>query len=105
MTEPPRPGDPLQGPPTAPFDSTLRCFDMFGGSNDFKILQNKNCCVCIEDSFATVRESHRSDFGASRKAPNTKGCAKEKTKRQRVAEPRAPQQGSSAMGLGHSQPP
>ena len=27
-------GDPLQGPPTARFDDTLRHFDVFGGSND-----------------------------------------------------------------------
>src|SRR4051812_15838853 len=99
------PGDPLQGPPTAPFDDVFRHFYMFGGSNDLGIMRNKDCCVRIEDSFATVQESHRSDFGASRKAPKTKVCAKEKAKRRRVAEPRAPQQGSSAMGLSHSRAP
>src|SRR5436190_640369 len=42
-------GDPLQGPPTALFDCILRRFDMFGGSNDLGILQNKDRCVRIED--------------------------------------------------------
>src|SRR3954464_15670563 len=78
---------------------------MFGGSNNLRILQNKDRCVRIEDSFVTVQESCRSDFGASRKAPKTKGYAHEKTKRRGVAEPRAPQLGSLAMGLGHSRAP
>src|SRR3954463_7903291 len=68
-------------------------------------MRNKDRCVCIEDIFATIQESRRSDFGALRKAPKPKGCAKEKAKRRRVAEPRAPQQGSSAMGLSHSRAP
>src|SRR5436190_1444566 len=79
MAEPPGShpgaGDPLQGPRSALFDDTLRRFDMFGGSNELRILQNKDRCVRIEDRFATIQESCRSDFGASRKAPKTKGYA------------------------------
>src|SRR3954466_10006422 len=78
---------------------------MFGGSNDLEILQNKDCRVRIKDSSATVQESCRSDFGASRKAPKTKRYAREKAKRRRMAEPRAPQLGSSAIGLGHGRAP
>src|SRR4051812_37235190 len=47
---PPGPGDPLQGPPTVPFDDVLRRFYMFGGSNDLRILRNKHRCVHIEDN-------------------------------------------------------
>src|SRR5438270_1967925 len=72
---PPGAGDPLQGPRSALFQDTFRRFDMFGGSNELGILRNKNRCVRIEDSFTTVQESCRSDFGASRKAPKTKGYA------------------------------
>src|SRR5438128_1035661 len=78
---------------------------MFGGSNDLEILRNKDHCVRIEDSSATVQELRRSDFGAPRKAPKTKGYAHKRTKRRPLAEPRAPQVGSSAMGLGHSRAP
>src|SRR5436190_448769 len=42
------------GSPTARFGDTLRLFEVFGGSNDLRIQQNKNRCVRIEDSFATV---------------------------------------------------
>src|SRR3954469_5779478 len=55
---PPGAGDPLQGPRSALFDDTLRCFDMFGGSNDLGILRNKDRYVRIEDIFATVQESN-----------------------------------------------
>src|SRR3954469_1969963 len=48
-----------------------------------------------------VRESPRYDFGASRKAPKTKGSALKRANRRRMADPRAPQQGSSAMWVGH----
>src|SRR5437588_622738 len=86
---------------------------MFGGSNDLRILQNKDRCVRIDDSSATVQESCRSDFGASRKAPKTEGYAHEKAKRRRMAEPRAPQleigrasrrqrRYTPARGLGHT---
>src|SRR5437588_693565 len=102
---PPGAGDPLQGPRSALFDDTLRRFDMFGGSNELRILRNKDRCVRIEDSFATVRESCRSDFGASRKAPKTKGRTAKSSNRRHQTEPRAPQQGSSAMELGHSRAP
>src|SRR5438270_234872 len=69
---PPGAGDPLQGPRSALFDDTLRRFEVFGGSNDLGILRNKDRCVRIEDNFATVQESCRYDFGASRKAQKTK---------------------------------
>src|SRR3954467_10975104 len=62
-------------------------------------------CVRIEESFATVRESHRYDFGASRKAPKTKENALKRANRRRLADPRAPQQGSSAMWVGHGRAP
>src|SRR4051812_18917025 len=52
-----------------------------------------------------VRESPRSDFGASRKAPKTKGVTLKRANRRRVADPRAPQQGSSAMWVGHGRAP
>src|SRR5436190_2255716 len=92
---------PPVGSPTARFFDILRRFEVFGGSNDLRILRNKNRCVRIEDSFATVQESRSYDFGASRKAPKTKGSTPERTKRRRLADPRAPQQGSSAMRVGH----
>src|SRR5436853_3665767 len=69
---------PPSGSPAAPFGDTLRRFDMFGGSNDLGILQNKDRCVRIEDTFATVQELRRSDLGASIKAPKTKGDARKK---------------------------
>src|SRR3954469_16134101 len=72
---PPGAGDPLQGPRSALFDDTLRRFEGFGGSNDLGILQNKDRCVRIGESFATVQELYSYDFGASRKAPKTKGYA------------------------------
>src|SRR5436190_1254943 len=52
---PPGAGDPLQGPPTTSFDCTLRCFGMFRGSNDLRILRNKYRCVRIEDSSARFK--------------------------------------------------
>src|SRR3954467_472398 len=58
-------------------------------------------CVRIEESFATVQESRRYNFGASRKAPKTKGVTLKRANRRRLADPRAPQQGSSAMWVGH----
>src|SRR3954471_23760868 len=61
-------------------------------------------CIRIEDSSATVQESCRSDFGASRKAPKTKGYTHEKAKRRRVAEPRAPQLGSWLWGSAIAEP-
>src|SRR3954467_10779102 len=69
---PPGAGDPLQGPRSALFDDTLRRFEVFGGPNDLRILRNKDRCVRIEESFATVQELRSYDFGASRKAPKTK---------------------------------
>src|SRR5436190_209828 len=35
---PPGAGDPLHGPRSALFDDTLRRFEVFGGSNDLRIL-------------------------------------------------------------------
>src|SRR5436189_217718 len=44
------------------------------------MLRIQSRCVRIEDSFATVQESHSYDFGASRKAPKTKETrSKERT--------------------------
>src|SRR3954468_13090733 len=48
-----------------------------------------------------VQESPRYDFSASRKAPKTKGNTLKRANRRRMADPRAPQQGSSAMWIGH----
>src|SRR4051812_2880229 len=55
-------------------------------------------CVRIEDSFATAQESRRSDFGASRKAPKTKGCAAESSNRRRETGPGSSPGRSSVMG-------
>src|SRR5438270_816883 len=72
---PPGAGDSLLCPCSTLFRSTLRRFEVFGGSNDLGILRNKDRCVRIEESFATVQELHSYDFGASRKDPKTKGYA------------------------------
>src|SRR2546430_17621428 len=44
------------------------------------MLRNKDRCVRIEETFATVQESRSYEFGASRKAPKTKETlSKERT--------------------------
>src|SRR2546430_195864 len=84
--------------PSAPFDDIPRRFVMFRGPNDLRILRNKDHYIRIEDSFATVQESYRSDFGASRKAPKTKGHAEERSERRPMTEPRSSPTGELSYG-------
>src|SRR5436853_145252 len=94
----PRGWGPPTGSPTAHFDATLRRFDMFGGSNDLKILRNKEIGIATGRKRATIQELHRSDFDAPRKAPKTKRYAHKRAKRRRMAEPRAPPTGELGYG-------